>query len=187
MRRKLFGSEHPAVAGSLNTLGGLLETQRKLSDAETAYREALAIRRKRFGNDHPDVASSLATLGHLLGAENQPAEAESLLHECLDVRQKKLPDDWLTFNTQSLLGGSLFAQKKYAEAEPLLLAGYQGMKEREDKIARDSKVRVKEALHRLVQLYDETGRADRATELSTACHQSRRIAPSPGRKRLSSF
>ena len=40
-----------------------------------------------------------------------PAEAEPLLRECLDVRQKKLPDDWLTFNTQSLLGGSLFAQK----------------------------------------------------------------------------
>ena len=93
-----------------------------------------------------------------------PAEAEPLLRECLDVRQKKLPDDWLTFNTQSLLGGSLFAQKKYAEAEPLLLAGYQGMKAREEKIAGDSKVRVKEALHRLVQLYDETGRANRATE-----------------------
>ena len=111
IRRKLFGSEHPAVAGSLNTLAGLLETQRKLSDAETASRQALAIRRRRFGNGHPDVASSLATLGHLLCDENQPAEAEPLLRECLDVRQKKLPDDWLTFNTQSLLGGSLFAQK----------------------------------------------------------------------------
>jgi hypothetical protein len=38
------------------------------------------------------------------------------------------------------------------------------MKERADKIAGDSKVRVKEALHRLVQLFDETGRADRAAE-----------------------
>ena len=37
------------------------------------------------------------------------------------------PDVWTTFNTQSLLGGAP-GQKKFAEAEPLLLAGYEGMK-----------------------------------------------------------
>jgi len=33
-----------------------------------------------------------------------------------------------------MLGGSLLGQKKYAEAEPLLLSGYEGMKQREVKI-----------------------------------------------------
>ena len=50
--------------------------------------------------------------------------------------RKALPDDWRTFNARSLLGGSLLGQKKYAEAEPLLLSGYEGMKQREDKISR---------------------------------------------------
>ena len=33
-----------------------------------------------------------------------------------------------TFNTKSLLGRALFGQKKYADAEPLLRAGYEGTK-----------------------------------------------------------
>jgi hypothetical protein len=41
---------------------------------------------------------------------------------------------WLTFNTQSLLGGALLGQKKYAEAEPLLVKGYEGLKTREKTI-----------------------------------------------------
>jgi len=30
-----------------------------------------------------------------------------------------------------MLGGSLLGQKRYAEAEPLLLSGYEGMKQRQ--------------------------------------------------------
>ena len=42
--------------------------------------------------------------------------------------QSPRPEGWATFNTQTLLGGALLGQKKYAEAEPLLLRGYAGMK-----------------------------------------------------------
>ena len=73
-----------------------------------------------------------------------------------------MPELWTTFNTQSLLGGALLGQKKYADAEPLLLQGYEGMKQREAKIPVNSKVRLTEALDRLVQLYDATGRPDQA-------------------------
>ena len=48
-----------------------------------------------------------------------------------------------------MLGGALLGQKKYAEAEPLLLAGYEGMKQREAKIPPEGKVRLTEALERL--------------------------------------
>jgi hypothetical protein len=76
--------------------------------------------------------------------------------------EKKLPDDWQMFNAQSLLGGCLLGQKKVAEAEPLLLSGYEGMKQREDKIPAGGKPRLKEALQRLVQLYETTDRTDQA-------------------------
>ena len=56
-----------------------------------------------------------------------------------------------------MLGAALLGQKKYSEAEPLLLAGYQGMKEREAKIPAPYKIRLVEALERLVQLYEATG------------------------------
>ena len=69
-----------------------------------------------------------------------------------------------TFHTKSLLGGSLLGQKNYSDAEPLLLAGYEGMKEREAKIPPQGKIRLTEALERLVQLYDAWGKTDEAAE-----------------------
>ena len=86
------------------------------------------------------------------------------MRECLKIREQKEPDDWTTFNTKSLLGGSLLGQKKYAEAEPLLLAGYEGMKQREEKIPPQGKIRLTEAIERLVQLYDAWGQKDKADE-----------------------
>ena len=60
-----------------------------------------------------------------------------------------------------MLGGALLAQKKYQEAEPLLLKGYVGLKERQATIpAQDRPRRLTEALERLVQLYEATGQAD---------------------------
>jgi hypothetical protein len=86
------------------------------------------------------------------------------LREILVIRQKKQPDTWTTFYTQSQLGASLLGQKRYAEAEPLLLAGYEGMKQREAKIPAQVKVRLTEALERLVQLYDAWGKPEQAKE-----------------------
>ena len=75
-----------------------------------------------------------------------------------------------------MLGASLLGQKKYTEAEPLLLSGYEGLKQREDKITLENstpkfwrfpeerKPWLKEAAHRLVQLYEATGRPDQAAE-----------------------
>ena len=58
------------------------------------------------------------------------------MRECLLIREKTEPDAWTTFHTKSLLGGSLLGQKNLPPdaAEPLLLAGYEGMKAREAKI-----------------------------------------------------
>ncbi|HMO35518.1 MAG TPA: hypothetical protein PKA06_05700, partial [Gemmatales bacterium] len=70
--------------------------------------------------------------------------------------KKNQPDTWTTFNTHSLLGGALLGQKKYTEAESLLLKGYEGMIQRDKTIPAIAKVRLAEALNRLIQLYTET-------------------------------
>ena len=58
----------------------------------------------------------------------------------------------------------LLGRKKYAGAEPLLLAGYQGMKERVATIPGDAKVRLTEVLERLMQLYDAWDKKDEAAK-----------------------
>ncbi len=108
--------------------------------------------------------NALATRTQAMLMAGKFAEAEPLARECLAIREKQIPDAWRAFNARSMLGGTLLGQGKYAEAEPLLLAGYEGMKQREDKIPANGKVRLKESLQRLVQLYDATGRADKAAE-----------------------
>jgi tetratricopeptide (TPR) repeat protein len=118
--------------------------------------------RQALPKDSPQLASLLAQLSLALLQQNKGAEAEPLLRECLAIRQKTLPDHWLTFNTQAMLGGALLQQKKYTDAEPLLLAGYQGMKKHEAQIPPQGKVRLTEAVQRLVQLYEETGNQDEA-------------------------
>ena len=79
-----------------------------------------------------------------------------------------MPDDprettarrWNTFNTQSVLGEALLGQKKYAHAEPLLLKGYEGLKQREKTIPSQGNTRIPEALGRLIELYTATNKPD---------------------------
>jgi len=80
------------------------------------------------------------------------------------VLDNKSPDIWQNFEARSLLGASLLGQKKYAEAEPFLLQGCDGMEAREGKIPAPSKKRLPEAGKRIVTLYIAWGRQDKAEE-----------------------
>jgi eukaryotic-like serine/threonine-protein kinase len=54
--------------------------------------------------------------------------------------------------------------EEYADAEPLLLAGYEGLKQREQTVPEQGKIRLPEAVERLVQLYEATGKKDEAAK-----------------------
>jgi hypothetical protein len=86
-----------------------------------------------------------------------------VLRECLAIRAKAIPDDWSRFNTMSLLGGALLGQERYAEAEPLIVPGYEGLKAHEAKIPPPGKVRLPEAAERVVRLYEAWGKPEQAT------------------------
>jgi hypothetical protein len=94
--------------------------------------------------------------------QQQYVAAEPILRECLAIREQKLPDDWLRYNTLSMLGESLLGQKKYAAAEPFLLQGYEGIKQREAKIPSQGKTRLAEAAERLVRLYEAINQPEKA-------------------------
>jgi serine/threonine protein kinase len=160
--RRVFGASHPSTIAFTNNLLSALEQTSRFARASELGAELLAVLRQQLPPDDPRLAGTLAQHGLTLLKAGKPADAEPTLRECLAIRAKKEPDAWVTFNTRSLLGGSLLGQKKYADAEPLLLAGYEGMKQREAKIPPQGKVRLTEALERLVQLYDAWGQKDEA-------------------------
>jgi eukaryotic-like serine/threonine-protein kinase len=134
----------------------------KLAAAEILLRQQLRDWRPRLPVDDRELADLLAPLVHILLVEEKFVEAEPLARECLEIREKKLADDWRTFNAKSMLGGSLLGLKKYAEAEPLLVSGYEGMDQRVGAIPAAGKLRLKQALQRIAQLYEDTDQADKA-------------------------
>jgi tetratricopeptide (TPR) repeat protein len=136
-----------AKAGEHTKMAGLLQEQ--LGEA-----------RKLLPKESPQLAQQLVEFSGPLLQAKAFATAEPLLRECLAIREKIQPEVWTTFNTKSSLGGALLGQKKYDEAEPLLLNGYEGMKVREKTIPPPGKTRIPEALDRLIELYTLTDKPD---------------------------
>jgi hypothetical protein len=110
------------------------------------------------------VAYCLEELAEMLRLQGKRVEMEAPLRESLAIYETRLPDSWWGFSIRSELGGVLFEQEKYTEAEPLLLSGYEGMIQREDKIPDRYKGHVRRALQRLVKLYEATNRPNQSAE-----------------------
>jgi len=163
-RRKVLGLEDPTTLTSLDMLATCYANQKKYKLAEPLFVEALEGRRRVLGNETPETLGTMASLGRLRVQCGKSSEAEPLLRECLEVRKKTMPDNWLRFNTESLLGACLVGEKKYNEAERLLISSYQGLKDRENKLPPAPKQRVSEASERIVQLYDAWGNKEKAGE-----------------------
>jgi hypothetical protein len=88
----------------------------------------------------------------------------SLAREILEIERKKQLDEWQRFRVESLLGASLVGQKKYAEAEPLLLEGYRGMFELKDRMAASDRYHLDQAHDWIVKLYVAWGKPEKAAE-----------------------
>ena len=156
--RRVFQPSHVLTLRFARNWASALEEADQLARAIDLRRELLADERKVYLPDDPRLAESLALLGLTLLRADKPAEAEPALRECLLIRERKEPDAWTTFNTRSMLGGSLLGQRKFADAEPLLVAGYEGMKQRAKAIPPEFRHRLAEALDRLIAFYAAAGK-----------------------------
>jgi serine/threonine protein kinase/tetratricopeptide (TPR) repeat protein len=173
LQRTKLGPDHPDTLRSMNGLALNYLTARRFAEAEPLAREAVELQRKRAeaaqgsrvaDQERLELAKYQAALGESLIRNGKPEEADSILRQCLSIREGKEPDAWTTFHARSLLGEALLDQKQYDQAAPLLQDGFEGMKARETKIPAYNKARVREALQRLVQLYDAWGKPDQAAE-----------------------
>ena len=162
-----LGRDHPLTQHGVQTALSIYVLARTPAKAEPLLRDLADFAKRKDGADSPQYAGQLAALGLNLLLQKKGTDAELVLRECLDFRQKKEPGVWTTFNTQSMLGESLLLQKKYASAEPLLVEGYEGIKQREAKIPPQGLVRLTEAVERLVRLYEALGNQEKAAEWRT--------------------
>ena len=177
-----LGPEHP---NTLTLMGSLAKVYLANEQPETALPlldRSIAGLRRRAKPDDPTFAGLLAAVSLDLLKHRQYPAAETYLRECLTIREKKLPDDWLLFSTKSMLGGALAGQKKFQEAEPLLVEGYSGMKDREAKIPPAAKTRLPEAIRRLVDLYTAWDRPEEAAKWRAILEETaRNVEGTPAR------
>jgi serine/threonine protein kinase/Tfp pilus assembly protein PilF len=177
-RTAKLGTDHPNILLSKNNLATLYQKRGQYAKAEPFLKEVLASYKHKAGVDSLPYAGQLAALASNLLLQHKAADAEPSLRQCLAIRQNKQPDAWTTFNTESMLGGALLSQKKYTDAEPLLRQGYEGMKQREAAIPAPFKAqRLSEALQRLVQLYEATGKKDEVTKWRKELHSLQAKSP----------
>jgi serine/threonine protein kinase/tetratricopeptide (TPR) repeat protein len=155
---RVLAPEHPTRVFGRNSAIVTYTFAGRHDRVESLQREYLALVKQQAGTDSPRYEIALSALVVNLLRQKKGGEAETLLRDYLVRREEAEPDAWQTFNLKSMLGGALTLQQKYADAEPLLLAGYEGMKQRATKIPVTSKLRLKDAAGRLVQLYDNWGK-----------------------------
>jgi tetratricopeptide (TPR) repeat protein len=179
------GTKHPQLRWVVSPLFEAHARAGNTTEAAKLIDEALADARKELPRNSPQLAGMLAQFGLTRLELKEFAVAEPLLRECLAIREKSQPDAWTTFNTQSTLGGALLGQKKYAEAAPLLLKGYEGMKAREKTIPQvgGGELRIPEALDRLIELYTATDKPDEVKRWRAERAKYPTVAPPPREKK----
>jgi len=116
------------------------------------------------GKEDPDTLGAEADLALAELSQGKFPESERLAREVLEIDQKNQPEDWQRFRAASLLGASLAGQKKYAEAEPLLLEGYQEMAARKNRIAVPDWYHLEWARKWIVELYEAQGKPEKAAK-----------------------
>ncbi len=154
VRLAKLGPKHPLTIGSAYRVAAMAVERKQFAAAEAMLREAQANLRQM---DAPpiDLRQAIAgKVGECLTGQGKFAEAEAVLRECLADVESSPPTQVPRATVQGLLGVALLEQKRYADAEPLLVASATG--------ARGAAAAT--AARRLVRLYDAWGKPDEAAK-----------------------
>jgi tetratricopeptide (TPR) repeat protein len=119
MREVTLGENHPAIANSLNNLGGLLRAQGDYTGARSYLERALTINEAMLGETHLDTANSLTNIGELLSELGDHAAARPYFERALAIKEAVLEenDPAIAYSLNNL-GDLLYAIGDYVGARP---------------------------------------------------------------------
>jgi tetratricopeptide (TPR) repeat protein len=114
--------------------------------------------------EHPDALAARLAFAVALRTQGRRSAAAYHLKAVLDARQRLLPADSADIQECRVqLGATRVQQKKYAEAEPLLLEAYAALRRHENQQPKTQNSLTK-ALDQIVKLYERWGKKDKAEE-----------------------
>jgi tetratricopeptide (TPR) repeat protein len=159
------GPDHPETVYIMRTYSRALQGAWRLEEADRVLRCALEGSRKQAVRRDHEIALVQRILGLNLLLQERYVEAEPVAREALAILEKNNPEDWNRFHAMSLVGGALLGQQRYAESEPFLVRGYEGMKERAGSMDPGFKQWLTKAGQRLAHFYELTDQPEEAREM----------------------
>jgi eukaryotic-like serine/threonine-protein kinase len=155
------------AGGIITHLVATLEQMLQFAEAESWRRKWLGVVKAKAGADSGAYAGELGKLGANLIEQKKWTEAELAEREALSILEKTASTSVAKFIVLSELGTALLGQRKFADAEPMLVQGYEGLKAREGQMAPPDRRRVVERGEQVVRLYEIWGQPEKAAEWRT--------------------
>jgi tetratricopeptide (TPR) repeat protein len=153
--RKLLGPNHLGLYDNLRLQAQVSYLAGKYPEGLATINHVLENYRQNSNPKYISFATALTVQGLILNKLGRREEAEAVLREAVRLRETNLPEKhFMTALSKGALGEFLTTQKRFAEAEPLLLASYESLKNSQ---STDSP-RIRIAAERLMMLYTEWGR-----------------------------
>ena len=108
-----------------------------------------------------EVLAHLRRLGDMRTGAGKTAQAEEQLRQALDIQRKSFPEDhWEVANTKSLMGVCRVEERRYAEAESLLLSAHDVIESR----LGGAHPLTRASLERIVLLYESWNKPEEAAK-----------------------
>ena len=127
--RDLLGQAHPLTLGAQRALAGLLEGRRRFPEAAALRKAELEAATRARGEHDVYVALGLAGLAHHHELTGRLDLAEAYRRRALAVRERiHPPGHWRIDEARVALGACLVRAGRLAEAEPLVVGGYERLR-----------------------------------------------------------
>ena len=162
-RTRVLGKEHPNTLNTQWNLGDAYRQQGKPERAEPLFAAVAESRSRTLGVRNSSTAFAWYSLGEVRVDQQKYAAAEQPLRTAISVFEA-IPDGWGLYGSKSLLGASLLGQRKYADAEPFLVSGYEGLLRFHGAIASSERGLFPKAKDWILQLYRESNRQETMSE-----------------------
>ncbi len=162
MRQAVYTANvnHRLIATSIMNLGFFQQMRGEYRSADADYQEALAKLRASLLEGSEDFAVGMRNLASLHSIRPDLGSCEPPAREAYEeLIARYWPEHWRVADAASVLGGCLANLGRDAEAEPLLVEGF----ERLSKATR-RRPYVPDALERLIAFYERRGQSARAAE-----------------------
>jgi tetratricopeptide (TPR) repeat protein len=155
-----IGGDPTNVGKAWFGLGEVFQRRGQLAEARKYFQMDLDVLQKHSAA--PSIQAWPETaLARVLVEQGEPAKAEPMARHAVESLRSSLPaGHQRTVLAEIVLGASLAAQRKFEEAEPLLVNGFRAL---EAKAGRDNEA-TRYTIGRLVQLYEAWNRRDEASK-----------------------